>query len=57
MDDFVDFSDAVVRKSGNKWCIFSKKGKKLECFDTKKKAVDRLKEIEYFSQQDKSEKK
>lgn len=44
----------IVRKSGSQWCIFSKSGKKLECFSTKKDAVKRLREIEFFKNQDKN---
>ncbi len=43
----------VIRKSGSQWCIFSKSGKKLECFKTKKEATKRLQEIEFFSNQNK----
>ena len=46
-------SFGIVRKSGSQWCIFSKSGKKLECFKTKKEATDRLREIEFFSNQKK----
>ena len=39
---------AVIRKVGNKWVLFSKKGKKLGEFKTEKEAKQRLKEIETF---------
>lgn len=39
---------AVVRKVGTQYCIFSKTGKNLGCYPTKKKAQDRLSEIEMF---------
>lgn len=41
---------AVVRKDGSEWCVFSKSGKKLGCFPTKKQAQERLQEIEFFKQ-------
>lgn len=43
---------AVVRKSGSQWCVFSKDGKKLQCFKTKKEAQDRLRQIEFFKHRD-----
>lgn len=45
-------AQAVVRKVGNEWCIFSKDGKKLECKSTKKEAEERLRQIEFFASQD-----
>ncbi len=44
---------SVIKKRGSKWCIFSKSGKLLECKDTKKEAEKRLKQIEFFKNQDK----
>jgi hypothetical protein len=38
----------MIRKSGSKFVVVSKKGKKLSKPTTKKKAVKRLREIEYF---------
>lgn len=38
----------VVRKQGNKFCIFSKSGKKLSCHETRQEAVKRLGQIEFF---------
>ncbi len=45
-------SHAVVRKQGSQWCVFSKKGKNLGCFPTKKKAQERLRQIEFFKNKD-----
>jgi hypothetical protein len=39
---------AYVRKMGDKWCVMSRKGKKLGCYDSKTKANKRLRQIEYF---------
>jgi len=41
-------TQAVVRKVGSRWCVFSKSGKRLGCFSTRKQAVDRLRQIEFF---------
>jgi hypothetical protein len=38
-----------LRRVGNKWCVFSKKGKQLVCRDTKEEAEQDLKRIESFS--------
>lgn len=43
-----NLSTAVIKKSGSKFCIFSKKGKKLGCYSSKDKAVKRLQQIEFF---------
>jgi len=42
------YVQAVVRKVGTQYCVFSKSGKKLGCYPTKKKAQDRLRQIEFF---------
>ncbi len=52
-EEFYNFSDmekfAVVQKNRNgKWEVVSKKGKSLGEFDTKTKAVKRLRQIEFF---------
>lgn len=36
-----------VVKEGGKWCVKSKKGKSLGCYDTKKEALARLRQVEY----------
>jgi len=44
-------TQAVIRKDGpsdKPYCIYSKKGKKLGCYPTRKQAEDRLAEIEMF---------
>jgi len=39
----------MIKKVGNKYCIFSRKtGKKLSCHDTKEEAEKREKQIRYF---------
>lgn len=53
IDEQLGMTRAVIRKVGNEFCIFSKKGKKLSCHKTRKEALKRLREIEFFSRQDK----
>jgi hypothetical protein len=36
---------------GNKFCIFSKKGKRLSCHPTRQAALKRLRQIEFFKRQ------
>lgn len=46
-----DKATAVIRKDGGKsrpYCIYSKTGKKLGCYPTKKQAEKRLSQIEMF---------
>ena len=39
----------MIRKEGNKYCLYSKDGsKKLGTFDSKEKAIKREKQIKYF---------
>lgn len=38
----------VIRKVGDKFCVFSKAGKNLGCSDTREGAVKRLRQVEYF---------
>lgn len=40
--------DAIIRKVGNEWCIFSESGKPLGCKPTKPAAEKRLIQIEMF---------
>jgi len=50
-EDALESAKAVIRKDGTKskpYCIYSKKGKKLGCFETRKGAEKRLGEIEFF---------
>lgn len=50
-ENVLESTTAVIRKDGTKskpFCIYSKKGKKLGCFKTRKGAEDRLAEIEMF---------
>ncbi|KKM76983.1 hypothetical protein LCGC14_1374640 [marine sediment metagenome] len=42
----------VVRKVGGQWCIFSEKGKRLSCHSSRKLALKRLGQIEFFKHQD-----
>ena len=46
-----EIAKATIRKVGSEWCIFSEKGKNLGCFSSRKKALDRLAEIEFFKKQ------
>lgn len=51
-----DKATAVIRKDGGKsrpYCIYSKTGKKLGCYSTRKAAEKRLAEIEMFKHMDK----
>ena len=41
-------TEAVIRKEGSQWCIFSKSGKKLSCHSSREKALKRLRQIEFF---------
>jgi hypothetical protein len=43
-----DKAIAVIRKKGNKFCIYSKTGKNLGCYKTKKEAENRLSQIEMW---------
>ena len=50
-ENVLELTTAVIRKDGTKskpFCIYSKKGKKLGCFETFKGAEKRLAEIEMF---------
>ena len=38
----------IIKKENGKYCLYSKKGKKLGTFDTKEQAVKREKQIQYF---------
>lgn len=56
--DAMDSVNAVIRKNGPKskpYCIYSKTGKNLGCYPTRKQAEDRLKEIETFKALDKAD--
>ena len=48
--DVVLLSEKVRKtKNKNQWCVFSKKGnRKFGCYPSKKKAVKRLRQVEYF---------
>ncbi len=44
-----DFTNAIIRKEGNKWVLYSHDGKKkLGEYNSKKEAVTRLRQVEYF---------
>lgn len=38
----------MIRKVGNKWCLFSHKGKKLYCDVSRAKVLKRERQINYF---------
>lgn len=44
----MDKALSYIRKVGNKWVVFSHDGKKLGEYGSKKEAVKRLRQIEYF---------
>ncbi len=44
----LDKAEAVIRKVGTQFCVFSKSGKKLSCHPTRKAALKRLRQIEFF---------
>lgn len=45
------YTEGIIRKEGDKWVIYSHDGKKkLGEYDSKKEAVKRLRQIEYFKQ-------
>src|SRR3990167_7575320 len=46
-------NERIVKKQGSKFCIFSEAGKSLGCYPSRKKALKRLKQIEYFKHQKK----
>jgi hypothetical protein len=41
-------ANAIIRKVGNKFCVFSKDGKNLGCSNTREGAEKRLKQVEFF---------
>lgn len=44
--------EAVIRKVGSQYCIFTKDGsKKLGCYKTREQALKRLRQIEFFKHQ------
>jgi len=51
--ELFEITKAVIRKVGSQWCVFSKSGKNLGCFSSRKKAIDRLRQIEFFKRRDK----
>lgn len=45
----MDKATAIIRKVGNKYCVFSKDGsKKLGCYPSEKQAKQRIQQVEYF---------
>lgn len=44
----MDKTTAVIRKKGDKYCVFSKSGKNLGCSDTMEGAKKRLQQVEFF---------
>jgi len=45
-------TQGIIRKVGNKYCIFSKNsGKRLSCHPTRQQALKRLRQIEFFKHQ------
>lgn len=48
------YTEAIIKHEGNKWVIYSHDGKKLGEYSSKKEAVKRLRQIEYFKNKSKS---
>lgn len=48
MKKFKGILNETIRKTGDEYTIFSKKGKKLGEYDSKAAAVKRLRQIEWF---------
>jgi hypothetical protein len=48
MKDFKQILSETIRKSGDEYTIFSKKGKKLGKYKSKEAAMKRLRQIEWF---------
>lgn len=48
-------TNAVIRKVGKEYCVFSKDGKNLGCSPTREGATKRLREIEHFKSKGKSD--
>lgn len=45
----INYTEAIIRKVDDKYCIFSKDGdKKLGCYNSKEGALKRLRQIEFF---------
>lgn len=53
----INKSIAIIRKVGSKWVLFSKKGKRLGTFDSKKAAEKREREINFFKHKGKGQDK
>ncbi len=45
---FLSYLSETIVKSGSGFAILSRRGKRLGKFPTKERAVERLREIEYF---------
>lgn len=46
-EDLFDKTEALIKKQGSKWCVFSKDGQKnLGCYNTRKEAIHRLVQVE-----------
>jgi hypothetical protein len=43
---------AKIVEKGSQWCVESEDGKNMGCYDTKKEAEERLRQIEYFKHKD-----
>lgn len=47
------WTDAIIKKEGSQYKIYSKEGKHLGTYPTRKQAEDRLAQIERFKNKDK----
>jgi len=53
LENALNLTSATIRKNGNQWCVYSKSGKNMGCYPTRKQAEDRLKKIEMFKHMNK----
>jgi nitrate reductase cytochrome c-type subunit len=44
----IDTEEAVVKRVGKQYCVFSESGRKLGCYSSRRAAQERLKQIEMF---------
>jgi hypothetical protein len=52
----MDKANAIIRKVGDQYCVFSEDGtKKLGCSNTREEAIQRLQQVEYFKHKGKSD--
>ena len=52
----LDREEAIIRRVGKQWCVFSSSGKRMGCYSSRKGAEKRLKQIEMFKHMKNGEK-